>query len=356
MDNIEILLLPISYGLISNELGIFMKIHELGYRPDVVMCVSGGGISSHLFSSAGYYNDSGDFRKKMMLRLKYLEKEHLFENHDNVNWVFYNILNTMRIPSLMREGKELDENLFGFEMENQPEIWYSTIRKTKGKDYLPKIDLTFWTNKDQPKMTPNNRHNVSKFETSKESDKIVRACSSIQFILPEVDIGDDSYSDAGLISATPMSFFYDSLLPDDSKAFRIMYVSSINITDVPIGNISIDFFTYIKLALGFNYCALLEKIMNNYVKKIVTEDAENIIDFMTKNYTKGKMYYYEGSTDEELKKSLIVSKKSKISFVFIMPRETQSFDIFNYKKGKIAELSENVYRGGFMYKHWFINY
>src|SRR5438105_1464372 len=228
------LVMPVSGGAFVNQLGIFLHLKELLYKPDAILGSSGGSLAMALIIASGLQNDFATFKSNLLAKTATLEYRDFVNKNGNGLLTFVRSLST---PCLFNHGKGVPDDLLSFPLSEEVELWVSTTCNEDGRE-------KFWTNKETPRLYPGGhgllkdcRCSVGNFKTTEEFANVVRASTSMQIYLPPFYIHGVPYSDPGILSVSPLqglaASFTDALFLGGNSGkkvpYNVIYVAPRNI-------------------------------------------------------------------------------------------------------------------------------
>jgi hypothetical protein len=206
----KVLVCPVSGGSFVHQIASNQHLANMGYRPDVCLCSSGGNVAVHVAEGARW-------DPYMMSRLaSRIDSSFLLKTHSTNTMFRY--MGVMLKGTLYDSGDGAKDFFCSYIdcIKEKTEIWVGVYNKTleKPENLCNKVPTNFRV-RDEPS------------EECKDFYMYCQASASIPLIVPAVNINGYEYQDGGVSSASPLNQFADQLISKKCPV-QITYITPID--------------------------------------------------------------------------------------------------------------------------------
>lgn len=327
---------PISGKYLVNQIALYIVLKDCGYIPDIILCSSGGAISSALSCATDFTLSADQFKEKLFsltdkLEAKYFIKSWLPWPLDKLPAVIPGLFNT----SIYNKGEDFPSELIDIDFNKQPEMWIGTYSVNTG-------NLTIWRTREKTQFDFRCKF-LKQYEGVKyikeDFKNVIRATAAIPCVVPPIEIDGGKYLDGGTLFASPLNIILDMYTQEEKVLpYKVVYVSCINrfkqTPDIANSRNIIDVLrgTVGELTTGLNLYDIslgIEMVGNQNIK-----------------YEKGEDYNF-------LIEALSKANKVNRSFILLMPKEEHMLSLYDFNPGDITNLVKKSLQSGFIIEHWY---
>lgn len=333
----QTLILPVSGGLLINQMAIFVKLHQKGYIPNIIMSASGGAVVAQIVCVIGIDQPHDIFLDKVKSLLSNINADNVFRTHPLSPSLFDIIFRKYGIPWKYIPGIPF-KGFLGFDFDQLPELWimgysvedYTSTEIIRNGKYDKNDRPIVWTNKSDPIMWPNSKVLIDAFNNPEELEQVVRGSSTIPGYNEPYVINGLHIIDGCVAGASPLEYFVGNYR--ERVPLNIIYVSSID------KNIQWN-----TISATNPFFGTANKVMSN----LIGSDVE-IIERLVDKLSNGKYSIEEGSLDD-----LSLNNNYNGSAIFIYPLYPVEFNMFEVRVNTLNKIFDKALKLTFWYKRWY---
>lgn len=323
----KVLILPASHEYSSSQLSLIVFLREIGYRPDAILCSSGGAIAATIALAAGFERDFPEFKRRVDSLSNYISTKLYLSKHKKIINIPFSI-SALLYPTIYDRGRDPKKSPFEFDL-NQTQVIIGTKNAESSVS-------TIWYTKEYPAIT-HGKYELRKITDNKEYIKVVRASSSIPGIVPPIKIDGMKYEDSGMDTICPLECVIDKYLDECHLIFAAAFD---------------PFDSYLNHNEPGNIQETLKEVMGYRKNSKLKETFIMCLELLGDN--ESKIETNSGNSFHELIIALNNTDNCRKSIILIYPNRNHRVDIFNTKNGDYTKAMNNAYRDGFSFKQYMI--
>lgn len=324
----KVLILPASHEASPSQLAIILFLKEIGYRPDTIVCSSGGSVAASIACASGFERDPIEFKERCESLSNYISTKLYLRKHKKIITVPFSI-SALIYPTIYDKGSYPKSKPFDFDLEKQPQLIVGT------KDASTNLN-TIWYTKEYPSLSHGN-YELKKIENIGTYLKVVRASCSIPGIVPPIKINNLKYEDSGMDSVSPFNCISEKY----SNECHIIFVSPFDpfnsdIISEPTNNIQ----ETLKEVMGYRKNSKIKKNFKNCLRLLGDDET--------------KIETNSGNTLHDLIIALANIYDTRKSVILIYPNRTHKVNLYNTRNGDYTKAMKNAYKDGFTFHQYMI--
>ena len=323
----KVLILPASHEFSPSQLALVVFLREIGYRPDTILCSSGGSIAATIACSAGFERDFPEFKQRIDSLSNYISTKLYLSKHRKIITIPFSIY-ALLYPTIYNKGRDPKKTPFEFNL-NQTSIIIGTKNVDSGVN-------TIWYTKEYP-ATSHGNYELKKIENSSDYLKIVRASSSIPGIVPPIKIKGMKYQDSGMDTICPLECVIDKYSIECHLIFAVPFN---------------PFDCFLDRNLSDNIQETLKEVMGYRKNSKIKETFLQCLELLGND--ESKIETNSGTSFHELIIALNNTDDCRKSIILIYPNKPYKVNLFNTRSGDYTKAMNNTYREGFSFSQYMV--
>lgn len=320
----KVLFLPASHEASPSQLALIVFLREIGYKPNTIVCSSGGAIAATLACAAEFERDINEFKDRLDSLCNYISTKLYLSKHKKIINIPFSI-SALLYPTIYNRGKDYKHNPFQFDIDRTQIIIGTKNTQTNLN--------TIWYTGGYPAVSHGD-YELKKISDIREYIRVVRASSSIPGIVPPVKINGLKYHDSGMDNICPIECIIDKLRDECHLIFASPYDPE---------NL------YTQNTISENIQETLRDVM------IYRKDSKLFSTFkILLNLFHGNVETNSGNTLHELIIALSNTDNCKKSLIVIFPNKTHKVNLFDTQNGDYTKAMERAYKDGFSFRQYMI--
>lgn len=329
----KLLISPISGEKFPKQLYFCLQLCEANIKPDLILCSSGGCLSTILASFAQWDKD------KLYKICEQLSSDHFFEKRF---FYYFNMFFSEYVFNVSNEGKKFFLQFLDNYTENfntMPEFWIGTYNKCKQTPTIFHTKNDFLNfHKKCCDLINFDIKPIHKDDRSTFFKAIFASCTIPGLVRPE-NMSGNYHEDGGLFSASPVTLLSGCIEESfEEKELHIVYLNSRIFTEteeIESGRFLKNFMNSVTYMIRSSCAVDLNKAFNIFQKRVKK------FTFHEFNLTSSNLKLYE---------EFIKDKNN--SFLEIVCKDTRKLNLPAFKKGEICKLFKYYEKNSYCKLYW----